>query len=274
MKRTLAALLALLLLAAALSACSRDEGNTLFDTVRAEGNSIHFYIYDGKTSRISWVIGESRDRLLTMLKSVSAKPDKNWTPDDITLPIYGFMSTREDGTQFQIAFSNGRAITQDGTAYHMKLDFGAIKRNYAWDEMWIELSDAALIPCGRLLLLNDTTWRTDLMLPAPAPNPPADITATLDSWDGSKAVVSFHNAGTSDWTFGTPFRVDVCVDGVWYAIPERMSDYPMAFTSIGYVVQPGKPWTETYAVDLYYGDLPAGKYRIVAYDLTAEFEVK
>jgi len=276
-RKRISLLLAILVLGTAMfAACGKQKaGNNLFDAI-ADHGAIHFYIYDGETTRSSWVLGESRAQLLEMLVSTPVTRDAAWTNDDLTLPICGFSASKQNGQQFFIAFSGGRAITQDGVAYFCDLDPAAIEADYAWDEDWFE-AEAAAFPCDRLLLLHGDAWRTDLMRPAPAHTAPDGITAELVEWNGGNAVVTFRNNSAADWNFGADFGVEVCIDGIWYPIPTRMSEYALAFPAIGYVVSAGGTWKETYAISAHYGGipaLPAGQYRLVAYGLTVEFRVK
>ncbi len=246
------------------------EGNTLFNAVRTEG-TMDFFLYDGETTRSNYVWGEGALSLLRALKAVSAIPDPDWSPADVTLPIYGITAQTTDYRLFQAAVSNGRLITQDGSAYFFDFD-PSIENAIAWNGEWRSYA-TAIFPCARHLLLDEGRWKTELMLPSPERKAPDGITAELTAWDGTTAAVTFRNDSGKDFTFGTPFSVEYLKNGVGYPIPEAIDEYAHAFTDIGYLLQDGKTWQEKYAVEAYYGKLPAGRYRLIAAGLAVEFTV-
>lgn len=267
--KQLSILLALALIAATLLACGGGGGNPFFDAVKAEGSSLTCAVYDGSVTRSSWTYGESLRTLLADLAAASYTRDADWTPSDVTLPIRGF-SGQKYGSEFEVAFSNGRLITQEGIAYFFDFDFSDLETAYAWDEGWNE-SPNAIFPCARWLLIENNAWRADLMVPTPALDPPAGITATLDSWDTvAQLSVTLRNDSTETWNFGKRYHLQALLGGQWYNIPGRVGEVQF-FEDIGYSLAPGESREMTYNLS-YYHDLPEGTYRLVMYDLAVEFQ--
>ncbi len=277
MKRTLASLLLLCLLVP-LTSCRAEGGNTLFDTVSTEGSPLSFHIYD-ETYRDNRIYNEALSRLLEEMRGVPVTLDRDWTPSDVTLPIYGFSATKTNGKQFAIAFSGGRAITQDGIAYFFDYDFSRLESRFDWAEEWTEgISDAGPVslPCAPILLIENNTWRHDLMKPAgeQMPVPPDGISAEPAAWNGADLTVTLRNASTQPWEYGDSFRAEVCIAGVWYPIPRRMTEYPVGFHLVAYGLLPDMEVEKTYNVYNLYGFTPAGRYRIVTNGLAVEYEVE
>lgn len=79
------------------------------------------------------------------------------------------------------------------------------------------------------------------------------------------------NESKEEYLYGLPFTLEKEIDGRWYRLPVALSNW--GFTLAASVLEPGG-CAETYADLTMYGDLEAGKYRIVKEELAAEFEIR
>ena len=76
--------------------------------------------------------------------------------------------------------------------------------------------------------------------------------------EGLSLVITNHTS--QQYTYGTEYRLEVCLDDQWYELPPEEDLY---FTSLGVLLQPDGINSENIAPDQYYSPLPAGRYRIV-----------
>ncbi len=261
-----------------LCACGQKGGNTLFDTVSTEGSPLSYHVYD-EAYRDNRIYNEALAALLEEMREVPVTLDRDWSPADVTLPIYGFSATKTNGKQFAIAFSGGRAITQDGIAYFFDYDFSRLEKAFDWAEEWTEGIPGVgpvSLPCAQLLLIDRDGWRTDLLSPAAEqnPTPPDGVSAVREAWNGGVLEVTLRNGSASAWEYGDTFSVEVCHDGTWYPIPRRMTEYPVGFHLVAYGLPSGGEVKKSYDVYAIYGFLPSGNYRLVTGEVTVEFEAE
>ena len=122
------------------------------------------------------------------------------------------------------------------------------------------------------LLTDENGWNAELMSPVTEePSAPEGITLEI-AFEGEKIDAVFKNEGTKRWNFGESYSVQVNLDGAWYYVPtDPVTNW--VFNSIGYTLEAGGDWEETYSLNMY-GELPTGLYRLVVYGLTAEFTVE
>lgn len=288
MKR-LRLLLFLLALAAVLSGCGAPKNTVspldpLSTGDAAQRLAVTLSVYDGETVQSTRLLDSSGGGAL--LERLRAVPAQLETADDaptITFPIYGLTGEKPDGTIFRLAFIDDYCITEDGLFYRFWFDFADALAGGGWT--W-STGSIAEFPCAPILFvenngITEPTWRAALMHPAPEQTitPPVGITAEAAHWNGAALTVTFRNDSGSTWSYGSEYRAEVCLDGVWYTLPYAMNDYPFGWWLVSYSLADGKTVEETYAISNLYGVparhgyLPAGLYRIVTNGLTVEFEV-
>ena len=73
------------------------------------------------------------------------------------------------------------------------------------------------------------------------------------------------------WGYGVSYHLEIFQDDEWYKVPTLPGEW--AFIEIWIELAPGETNEEAYDFEMY-GELPAGKYRIIIEDRYAEFEVK
>jgi len=109
--------------------------NDLMKSVSLTTSALELYHYNGEItcSSISFDINNNQN-ILAELNAVIAREVKDWSPNDITLPIYGLKTAAADGSSVFVAWSNNFWIAQDGTVYVFDFDFNRIKENYTWSK--------------------------------------------------------------------------------------------------------------------------------------------
>lgn len=273
MKRTIPWALALICILT-LAGCGKSggAGNTLLDNASPETSALTLYACDGETVTVRTMYDAAvEEQLLSSLSAVPAEKAEDWSPEQVTLPVYGLEIGGKDGYSVEAAWSNGYWIAADGSAYRFQFDFGTLAADYEWrDED--RRTDATFLPCMRLLCQNGDSWRSDLLTPAQEPSAPEGISIELVRQSAQEVTVALTNSGQEEWTYGEHFYLDVLLDGTWYAAPPIPGSW--GFNDIGLILPAGETREKSYDLTMY-GELPAGRYRLVTSGgPAAEFDVE
>lgn len=259
MKRTLAFMTALIL-TFSLAGCGA-KGNALMKNASPDTSALALYVYDGETTTRGFLFDPAVEReILNDLARVSAKEAPDWSPEQITLPIYGLDIIDEDGWPILAAWSNGYWITQDGTAYHFDYDFKALEADHDWTskDSWPSIS---IMPCAYYLTKSDNGWNANTLSPAGEYFAAENITAELIAQTEETVTIALTNSGTEEWMYGEYYYLDVLLDGTWYSVPTAPGNW--GFTDIGIILPAKTTQNKTYNLTMY-GELPSGQYRLVA----------
>lgn len=254
-----------------LSGCGSSNGNTLMAKASPETSALTFYTCDGTSTTWGFLFEEEEiNKFLRSISSVNARPIADWSPEQITFPVYGLEIGDTDGYTIQAAWSNGCWIAQDGAAYRFDCDFQALADDYIWTS---EDSSKAfsMLPCSRLLCQHEDKWYHTLLSPAKEPIPPEHITVSLVSQSDDTLTVDFTNHGTDEWGYGDAFYLHVLQDGIWYDVPALPGEW--AFNDILNILPAGTSQENTYNLSMY-GSLPHGEYRLSVEGATVEFTIK
>jgi len=261
--------------AAKASAINEKKGavvtNDLFKNASPQTSALGFFCYDGVTTTRRYLFpADSIKKVLNELSSVQTIFAEDWSPEKITLPVYGIMIMDINGKPLEAAWSNGYLIMQDGNAYRFDYDFGRLAENdeFSSQETW---NSAIVLPSAEHLFKDETGWYTVLMKEADKLSPPEGITLEIDNDSTDAITVRLMNKSENAWTYGEDYSLQVNLDGKWYDIPTA-SGVNWAFHSIAYLLPAGGETTQTYSLAMY-GTLPAGSYRIIISGLAAEFEL-
>ena len=245
-------------------------GADLLSNASPETSALAFYVYDGETVEQRYLFEEAETkRLLSVLSAVTLTDASDWTPADLTAPIYGIEIGGKDGWTVQGAWSNGYWIAQDGTAYGFDFDLSLLTEGYSWSDV-TEWNTTTILPCARFLAQAVDGWHTEWMTPSATLVAPEGITAELIKNDADSVTIALTNNSGSEWMYGEGFSLQVLLDGIWYNVPELPGNW--GFNAIGYSLSDGDTTEKTYGLD-FYGDLPAGTYRLETEGLTAEFQI-
>ncbi|MCM1150343.1 MAG: hypothetical protein NC319_09730 [Butyricicoccus sp.] len=266
-------LAAALALALGLCACAGAGGNELLAAASPETSALMLYsCADGKSVKQLTMYDTGAEReILDKLAKIKAVPAPDWTAEDVKMPVYGLAIGRNDGGigSLEAAWSNGYLILADGSAYRFGFDFAALERDYQWEDSEAGLAIGRL-PCSRALALGPEGWIAAMLSPAPELAPPEGISMALEGVEGEEIAVKFRNDSGAEWCYGTYWHLEVELGGAWYAVP---TETELTFLDIAMLLPAGEEQREQYWLAPY-GELPAGRYRIVAEGLAAEFAVE
>lgn len=252
------------------AACSTVTSNGLMEGASPETSVLTLSRYDGNKTT-SWYSADTATAqdVLDRLDQVKVAEAIDWSIDKITLPIYGLYIAKTDGYGLFAAWSNGYWITQDGMVYKYKFDFSNLTTEYSWTNERA-YNGITYFPNAWFLTHDYSGWYSTLLTPAGTIYPPAGITMTLESQSIDSITIKLTNETDEPWMFGEHFSIQVLLGDLWYEIPTTPGHW--AFNDIGLILNAGAEQTKTYGL-LMYGNLPAGLYRLVSYNLSVEFTV-
>ena len=248
-------------------------GDTLMPNAAPETSALSLYVYDGADVTKKYLYDRAaEEEILNSISSVSITEAADWSPDQITLPVYGLEIGGTDGWIVQGAWSNGYWIAQDGTAYRFDYDFEALETDYSWTDRRTWPAATEILPCARFLCQRGDRWYPAMLSPAGELSPPENITAELVAQSDSKLTVELSNHGIAQWTYGAPYGILVLLDEVWYVVPTMPGTF--AFPSVAYTLSAGETREKTYSFGgPSYGTLPSGSYRLVTNGLIVPFTI-
>lgn len=269
MKKTLLFLLTALFILT-LSGC-QPQTNSLWKDASPQASALTFYYFDGENTTYQYLFSSAESsKLLEELNSVRAVSVNNWSPEKVSLPVYGIKIMDTEGNPLEAAWSNGYLVTQDGKAYHFDYDFSTLPDTYEFDTP-DTFDSAVILPCADHLFKDEKGWYTILMTESSDLTPPKGITLELTESAAQTLTARFTNQTTQEWCYGNFYFLQVNLDGKWYDIPAT-SGTNWAFNAIAYILPADGETSKTYTLSMY-GDLPDGLYRIIVEELSDEFTV-
>lgn len=273
MRKKALILVSMLLCSLVFSACMADdkEGylapNNLMEGASPSTSALSLTIYDGVEAKQYHMFDSSHVRsILGALDEVPVKEAQDFQTENISYPIYGLEIGDTEGWTISACWSNGYWITDKGQVFHFDYDFSKLAQADAW-QFSNSYESINVVPCAYWLCQASGQWNTKLMTVAEEATAPEGIVATLADWGEEYVKVVITNNSAESWTYGESFSLQVEYDGVWYSVPTTPGNW--GFNSIGYELMPGGEKEQTYWLGVY-GNLPKGRYRLVAYGLTVE----
>ncbi len=253
-----------------LTGCDRSAGNDLVKIPENFSGALEMYYYNGEKTVMGYIFdGNSRADILNSLSAVSAKSAENWSPEDVTIPVYGVKFGMGENA-FEAAWTNGYWITRTGEAYSFDYDFAELWRDYdreGTDSTW---STAAILPCAYYLFRDENGWIADYLSPAGNLPEMPETLAVASTLDEDVLMVEFINSGKREWGFGEFFDLQAQLDGEWYQVPRLPGDW--IYIALAHFVMPQQTLEHEYDLSCY-GELHEGKYRIVTDSFWAEFYI-
>ena len=252
-----------------------ENSNKLMAGASPATSALSFYVCDGSDPdfpvRSYHMYDEATTReILEQLESVKVTEAPGWSPADLSGPVYGFSISDTEGWSIDGAWCNGFWVSGDGSVYTYDFDFEALLGGYDWN-FGSRFRSTTVLPCARYLMEGKDGWHTALMTPSGDLTPPEGVTMELLGFEDGTLTVRYTNHGSEEWCFGEYYSLDVLLDGVWYVVPTTPGNW--GFTDIGYLLSAGDSREESYSLTMY-GTLPAGTYRIRAFDLSADFVIE
>jgi len=261
-----------LVIGLSLFACGK--GNTLLEGAAVGNSALSMYYYDGKDTVCGHLFDKAEVQMVVdSLASVDVVPEPDWSPADLSAPMFGIYIMKEDGRPLSAVWSASLWITQEGEAYRFPYSVAKIWGDHEWQAMntW---SGEMVLPAQHALAYRenaekasqdgggDSYWDPTWMTPA------GDMTAAdgheieLVEWSDTAVTVTLINHSDEDWTFGEYYHLEVNLNGTWYHVPTAPGEN-WAVHDLAYVLPAGGEMEMTYSL-ICYGVLPAGHYRLVA----------
>ena len=252
---------AMLLAGLCLMACG-GKGNTLMADADVETGALHLWKYDGETATGGYLfdLGQRRD-VLDQLAKVSVKEVEDWSPSQLKAPMYGIEIMGKHGDFISALWSENLWITEDGKAYRFACDMGELLETYEWQpgstyEGWTYMT------CGHALTHMDGAWDATWMVPAQEVVAEEGHEIRLVEWTQDNVTVTLINNSEEEWILGEYYHLEVQLDGIWYLVPSAPGKMWMVH-DLAYMLPSGGSMDMAYSLWCY-GDLPVGRYRLVA----------
>ena len=258
--------LALILAAAALTTGCAYEKNTPLKGATPDSSALEIYYYNGENTRVGWVF-DDRENLVDEFNSAKLKKAGDVDISELPAPFYG-VTCHSSELQKEVGgvFCNGYWVSLDGEVYKTSKDISYLFGKAEISEGYT--FDGITFPAIRYFALEDGVWDTRFLNKA-AELEPQNIELAIVSQEGNKFSCTLTNNGAEEEAVGKYFSVQAEVSGEWYDIPTATQ---LAFEDIAFIVEAGGTFEITYDITPY-GELPAGKYRLVAENSAAEFTV-
>lgn len=252
-----------------LTGCEKTAGNDLVKLPENGSHTLSMYYYNGEKTFWGHLFDDdAASGILESLAAVSAEKAEEWSPADVSFPVYGVKLGMGDDS-FEAAWSNGYWITRTGEVYSFDYDFAAVWEDYDWEGAENQWSTAAILPCSYYFCRDENGWIADYLPSAGnLPAMPETLTAAVSRFDNNALTVEFTNSGEEDWLFGEIFELQAQLDGEWYQVPRLPGDW--IYIALAYLVMPQQTLEHNYDLNCY-GTLPEGNYRIVTDNFSAEF---
>jgi hypothetical protein len=257
------------------TACSSGKkslgaGNDFMGNASPGTSALTLYKYDGKTVTYYRMFNNPQEQeILDTIQKVDVFKDDTWNLKQIKYPMYGLEIGGQDGFTVFGAWSNGYWITPDGEAYQFDFDFQKFEKDYKWDTEE-QFPHIGIFPCIRHLCQNKNEWKQELMVPAEELAESPNVSMETVQVKNALISVKVTNASDMPWEYGERYSLQVELNGNWYIIPPLPGNW--GFILPLYELPAGESIENSYNIEMY-GTLPAGSYRIVVENLTAEFEI-
>lgn len=213
------------------------------------------------------------DEIMNSFRETPSEKVENFSHDKIKLPIYGLKFTVKDKPSFFALFSNEYLLTQNGDVYRFDYDFASLmKKEFPKEYEESELRNS--FPGLRLAAEDNGKWVGEFMTPAKTYFCHNDslakegVSLEIKNFDGKTAYGIIHNDNYEYLEFSESFDFHAMVDGEWKNVPSLHEFY---FIEPLYI-SPKKNIEKEFYLGMF-DPLPAGKYRIIFYGLTAEFDI-
>lgn len=248
------------------ASCKKDPNELLADVIPEKDKTVVFMEYQ-KEDSVSYRMTDDAEvsAFLEQIGQLSAKPAKDWTNAQVTLPIYGIAVAQkvdDEAYEPQITYgywSNGYWIASDGQAYKVKLPTEKIRKDYTWESENSFSSVTGLAKAGPLVS-DAEGWRKELLTEAqPADSVPGLVTEA--GIYGNTLTVTIDNQSKQGYMVEQyEYVLEVYLDEVWYEIP--LAVWSRYERDDILMIPAGVKSTKRYSLSIY-DSLPDGKYRLV-----------
>ena len=222
---------------------------------------------------------DSLNKLICRFASIRGKKSTEWTPEDVTFPVYAFTVKSQyiggcDRHGETFVWSNGYLITPSGNVYICDADFEAFtdELDAMYNASTYESEDLLKQSWSRPLLYANSEWHTENVQgnadwhEYQTYGLEAEVTEQYEEDGWPCVTIEIRNNGDKEWyydDFQPFFYMGVLIDGKVYSVPkvEGSATYktPLKYNS---VLVPGDSLTIKYCPDDFFPLIP-GEYKII-----------
>lgn len=251
--------------AIALLSCGNKQDYKLLENASPETSAMSFYYFDGENTTVKWLFDVAKERkIIEDINKLMTKSVANTRVADMKVPCYGIEIVDKDGFEIWLTYSNGLWLLKDGTVYEADYDFKTLYDGVAD-------TDLDILEGGINMLNAAILGQYDIRYYAKAEdmsNTRDGVTLSVTAVEGNVVTVKIQNDSDEDFFYGEYFTLQKEIDGFWYTIPVRLSNY--GFHDIGRILQAHNSSEEKCDITMY-GELDNGHYRIEKQQLVADF---
>lgn len=266
MKKTMILVFCVLLLFA-IAGCGIKQDRKLLEYASPETSAMSFYHFDGEKTTVKWLYDVNKEKKIindiNQLKTKSVDPSRI---ADMKVPSYGIEIVDKDGFEIWLTYSNGLWLLKDGTVYEAEYDIESLYDGVEDPDLYemeggIHMLNAALLGQYDIRYYQKVEDMSDTR---------DGVSLSVVSVEDHIVTIKIQNDSDEDFFYGEYFTLQKEIDGSWYEIPVRHSNY--GFNDIGLYLQAHSTEEETCDITMY-GELEQGHYRIEKEGLAAEFEI-
>jgi len=248
------------------------DGRSIQDKVQllkdasASTSAMVLWKNDGSGTTASWLYNQEEEQEIVDYIN-GTHPGNAVKVDASSLKgnMYGIEIGRTDGTFTGFVWKDGYVFDNDGSVYKTDIDFDMIEK-YQWqDKNKMSLSS---FPNMYYIARHNGRWNKNYLEPGKKLQS-SGLKLKLKEIKGNSLELRLKNTTKKTLSYGEYFSIQVKLGGRWYDIPAKED---LAFIDIAYILNAGKSVKKTYDISAY-GELPAGKYRIVVEGACAGFNI-
>lgn len=257
----------LILATALLLTGCKGSGEKILGGANTENSSLSVYIYDGNATETGWVF-DGRQAVVDELNSIKlTKADTDIS--ELTAPFYGVTCySTEKEMEVGGVYSGGYWISTDGSVYKTSKNVEEILGRIEPSESYT--FDGIAFPGIRHFAEDNDVWDTRFLNRAKE-LAPVGFALSIDAVESGSITCTLTNTTNEELCCGEYYALQAEVGGEWYDIP-TIPQMVLEFCDIAHIVPAGEGIQLKYYTEPY-GQLPSGKYRVVAENAAAEFTV-
>ena len=249
----------------ALVGCGKRQDRKMLENASPETSAMAFYYFDGENTTVKWLYDVAQEqKIVANINKLMTKSVANTRVADMKVPSYGIAISDKDGSEIWLTYSNGLWLLKDGSVYEADYDFKTLYDSVPDTDLdtmegGINMLNSAILgqyDVSYYEKVEDMTSTRD------------GVTLSVTSVKDNIVTVKIQNDSDQDFFYSQYFTLQKEIDGSWYKLPVRLSNY--GFIDIGIVLEPHKNATEKCDLTMY-GELDKGHYRIEKEQLVADF---
>lgn len=254
-----------------LSSCTSFTGNNsykkLLENASPDTSAMEIFYFDGEntTSKTIFDYYEVK-KIVDDVNNLKAKLVYSTRVEEMKVPTYGIEINGNDGYFIWLTYSNGLWLLSDGTVYKAKFDFESLYNGLP-DKNTETMQSGFFMRNSFILCKYDKRY---YLQAEEMSNTKDGVTLSVVSVKDNVVTVKLQNDSDVPFEYGTPFDLQINIDGVWYYVPPNMSNYGFEAKSLG--LSPHSEVEDECNLFMY-EELTQGHYRITFAQRAAEFHI-